>query len=270
MCDIYTNASIAIRTGRDSYTPPIFQRRGVKHGCPLSPILFNIVLEGLLRHLSSCDAGYTLAGYKMNSLAYADDICLAASSKEETQHLLDRCMEYVKWAGFAFNTKKCGSLCLVNQASPIFVDHLYPPRLDTDVIPALSWEDRYSIWGALLVPFVRMPKRNQVFQGLKQPSTQCRVCGRLPKILAHVLNHCSNNRGLVRERHNAILDRIVRAVPPSLGTKFKEQAIPGTTGNNRPDLTIHKARFNLLPVRTVQARCCQRVPSTQFSFEKPG
>ena len=147
MCDIYTNASIAIRTGRDSYTPPIFQRRGVKHGCPLSPILFNIVLEGLLRHLSSCDAGYTLAGYKMNSLAYADDICLAASSKEETQHLLDRCMEYVKWAGFAFNTKKCGSLCLVNQASPIFVDHLYPPRLDTDVIPALSWEDRYKYLG---------------------------------------------------------------------------------------------------------------------------
>eukprot|EP00731_Ephydatia_muelleri_P013713 Em0007g1023a len=26
--------------------------------------------------------------------------------------------------------------------------------------------------------------------------------------------------------------------PPSLGTKYKEQAIPGTTGNNRPDLTI--------------------------------
>ena len=83
----------------------------------------------------------------MNSLAYADDICLAASSKEETQHLLDQCMEYVKWAGFAFNTKKCGSLCLVNQTSPIFVDHLYPPRLDTDVIPALSWEDRYKYLG---------------------------------------------------------------------------------------------------------------------------
>ena len=231
MCDIYTNASIAIRTGRDSYTPPIFQRRGVKHGCPLSPILFNIVLEGLLRHLSSCDAGYTLAGYKMNSLAYADDICLAASSKEETQHLLDRCMEYVKWAGFAFNTKKCGSLCLVNQASPIFVDHLYPPRLDTDVIPALSWEDRYSIWGALLVPFVRMPKRNQVFQGLKQ---------------AMKLHHLS---GIKRSTDQGRAFDSVAQHPDS--TFFTYTGAFLTFPQYR---FIHKARLNLLPVRTVPAR----------------
>ena len=30
----------------------------------------------------------------------------------------------------------------------------------------------------------------------------------------------------------------VRAVPEFLGTKMKEQALPGTTGDNRPDLTI--------------------------------
>ena len=83
--DIYSNASIAIRTGRDSYTPPIFQKRGVKQGCPLSPILFNIVLEGLLRHLSSCDAGYTLAGGKVNSLTYADDICVQLLAKRKSR-----------------------------------------------------------------------------------------------------------------------------------------------------------------------------------------
>ena len=36
--DIYSQATIA-RTGRESYTTPIPQRRGVKQGCPLSPIL---------------------------------------------------------------------------------------------------------------------------------------------------------------------------------------------------------------------------------------
>eukprot|EP00731_Ephydatia_muelleri_P013815 Em0007g1125a len=83
----------------------------------------------------------------VNSLAYADDVCIAASSKEENQHLLDRAMEYVEWAGFAFNAKKCGSLCMINQAPRISVDHLYTPRLGTDVIPALSWEERYKYLG---------------------------------------------------------------------------------------------------------------------------
>ena len=141
--DIYRNASVTIRTGRYSYTPSTFQRRGVKQGCHLSPILFNVVLEGLLRHLASCDVGYTLSGCKVNALAYADDICIAASSKDEIQTLLDRCTQYMELAGFAFkfNAKKCGSLCLVNQASPIYVDHLYTPRLGADVIPALSWDE---------------------------------------------------------------------------------------------------------------------------------
>eukprot|EP00731_Ephydatia_muelleri_P013789 Em0007g1099a len=51
--DIYTDTTIAIKTGRDSYTPDIAQRRGVKQGCPLSPLVFNIALEGLLRHLKT-------------------------------------------------------------------------------------------------------------------------------------------------------------------------------------------------------------------------
>ena len=54
----------------------------------------------------------------------------------------------------------------------------------------------------------------------------------------HVINHCNHNLGMVRERHNAVLERVIRAIPAHLGTKQKEQAIPGTTGANRPDLTI--------------------------------
>ena len=119
--DIYSNASFSVRTGRDSYTPPIPQRHGVKQGCPLSPILFNIVLEGLLKHLGSCDAGYTLAGGKVNSLAYADDICLVAADKVETQGLLNRCMEFVEWAGLKFNAAKCGTPCLVSHICRPFI-----------------------------------------------------------------------------------------------------------------------------------------------------
>ena len=145
--DIYSQATIAVRTGRDFYTTPIPQRCGVKQGCPLSPILFNIVVEGLLRHLSTSQAGYSLAGNTINALAYVDDICVAAASKVEVQDLLDRCVAFSDWAGFRFNARKCGSLCLINQAPQIYVDNLFTPRLGVDVVPALTWADRYRYLG---------------------------------------------------------------------------------------------------------------------------
>ena len=70
------------------------------------------------------------------------------------------------------------------------------------------------------------------------PTTLCCRCGREQETLAHVLNHCHYNLGMVRDRHNSILERIVRAVPEHMGTKMKEQPLPGTSGANRPDLTI--------------------------------
>ncbi|KAL5510137.1 hypothetical protein EMCRGX_G005629 [Ephydatia muelleri] len=58
---VQDGATINVRTGRDSYTTNIPQRFGVKQRCPLSPILFNIVLKGILRHLSTSQAGYSPA-----------------------------------------------------------------------------------------------------------------------------------------------------------------------------------------------------------------
>ena len=154
--DIYSHSTVAIRTGRDSFTPAIPQNRGVKQGCPLSPILFNIALEGLLRYLSESKAGYTLAGHSVNSLAYADDVCVLATSKADLQEVLDKCKGFANWAGLVFNTRKCGSLCLVNHTSRLHVDHLYNPSLGSEAIPALSWEERYKYLGCPVGSY-RMP-----------------------------------------------------------------------------------------------------------------
>ena len=104
--DIYSHSTIAVRTGKESFTPAIPQNRGVKQGCPLSPILFNIVLEGLLKYLATSNAGYTLAGHSINSLAYADDICIIASNREDIQSLLDQCKVFAEWADLTFQREE--------------------------------------------------------------------------------------------------------------------------------------------------------------------
>ena len=44
--------------------------------------------------------------------------------------------------------------------------------------------------------------------------------------------------GLIRQRHNDILQHLVKAVPDTLGNKFVEQEIPGNPERNNPDLVI--------------------------------
>ncbi|KAL5510044.1 hypothetical protein EMCRGX_G005512 [Ephydatia muelleri] len=115
----------------------------LQEGCPLSLILFNVVIEGLLRHLSASQGGYSIAGYNINTLAYADDVCVIASSKTEMQSLLDRCAEFGNWSGFRFDAKKCGSMCMVNQAPRIYA---------TWVATSSQPSHDISTWDALLGP----------------------------------------------------------------------------------------------------------------------
>ena len=59
---------------RAGSTTPIVCGRGVKQGCPLSPILFNFVMEAVIRAVEEVpDAGYKIANSSITSLAYADD-----------------------------------------------------------------------------------------------------------------------------------------------------------------------------------------------------
>ena len=59
--------------------------RGVCQGCVLSPCLFNIYAEYIMRNagLEEAQAGIKIAGRNINNLKYADDTTLMAESKEE-------------------------------------------------------------------------------------------------------------------------------------------------------------------------------------------
>lgn len=73
---------------------------------------------------------------------------MIASSKPELQGLLYQCQTFTTWAGLVFNAKKCGSLCMFNEAPRLYVDHLYSPLLGMEVIPALTWDERYKYLGS--------------------------------------------------------------------------------------------------------------------------
>ena len=62
--------------------------KGVHQGCILSPCLFNVYAEYIMRNsrLNESQAGIKIARRNINNLRYADDNTLMAESKKELDH----------------------------------------------------------------------------------------------------------------------------------------------------------------------------------------
>ena len=64
--------------------------KGVRQGCILSPCLFNLYAEYIMRNaeLEEAQAGIKIARRNINNLKYADDTTLMAESEEKLKSLL--------------------------------------------------------------------------------------------------------------------------------------------------------------------------------------
>ena len=79
-----------VRTGHG--TTDWFQiGKGLRQGCILSPCLFNLYGEYIMRNagLEEAQAGIKISGRNVNNLRYADDTTLMAESEEELKNPLD-------------------------------------------------------------------------------------------------------------------------------------------------------------------------------------
>ena len=75
---------------------PWFQMgKGVHQGCILSPCLFNLYAEYIMRNsgLEEAQTGIKIAGRNINNLRYADDTTLMAESEKELKSLLMKVKE---------------------------------------------------------------------------------------------------------------------------------------------------------------------------------
>ena len=104
--NLYAGQEATVRTGHG--TTDWFQiGKGGRQGCTLSPCLFNLYAEYIMRNtgLEETQAGIKIARGNINNLRYADDTTLMAES-EELQSLLMKVTEESEKVGLKLNIQK--------------------------------------------------------------------------------------------------------------------------------------------------------------------
>ena len=105
--NVYVDQETPVRTGHG--TTDWFQiGKGVHRGCILSPCLFNLFAEHILRNagLDEAQAEIKIAGRNISNLRYADDTTLMAEGEEELKSLLIKAKEESEKVGLKLNIQK--------------------------------------------------------------------------------------------------------------------------------------------------------------------
>ena len=157
--NLYAGQEATVRTGHG--TTYWFQiGKGVRQGYILSPCLFNLYAEHIVRNsgLEEAQAGIKIAGRNINHLRYADDATLMAKSEEELKSLLMKVKEESEKVGLKLTIQKTKIMTsgpitswqideeTGKQCQSLF---FWAPKSLQMVIIAMKLKDAYSLEGKL-------------------------------------------------------------------------------------------------------------------------
>ena len=107
--NIYSHSTTTFSGEYFGKTKEVPIRRGIIQGDALSPYLFIIFLEPLLRWLKQGNYGYTFgtSSTTISSVAYADDLAAITNKLISLQAQLNKLDKYCEWAGMDLGISKC-------------------------------------------------------------------------------------------------------------------------------------------------------------------
>ena len=158
--NLHAGQEATVRTGHG--TTDWFQiRQGVCEGCILSPCLFKLYADYIMRNtgLDEAQAGIKIARRNINNLRYADDTTLMAESKEELKSLLMKVKEESEKSGLKLNIRKTKIMAsgpitswqIDGETLETVTDFIlfFAPISVQMVIAAMKLKDAYSLEGKL-------------------------------------------------------------------------------------------------------------------------
>ena len=121
--DIYSSDKACIKS-QNTRTAFFELHLGVRQGCILSPLLFNIFLCDLAKTFLATESEIKIGNLCINSLFWADDLVLMAESEENLRKLLKILEEYCESNELVINTKKTKCMTF-NKSGRLIVRDFY-------------------------------------------------------------------------------------------------------------------------------------------------
>jgi hypothetical protein len=107
---VYTGSQTQLRVN-GALSQAISVNRGVRQGDPLSPVLFNSVIDLALRHIDK-GIGVSVGKEKLSCLAFADDLVLLASTPKSLQTQFNSIELALRKCGLELNVEKSATIRL--------------------------------------------------------------------------------------------------------------------------------------------------------------
>ena len=140
--NLYAGQEATVRTGHG--TTDWFQiGKAVRHGCILTPCLFSLYAEYIMRNagLDEAQAGIKIAGRNINNLRYADDTTLMGESEEELKSLLMKVKEESEKVSLKLNIQKTKIMA----SGPITSWQIYVETMETVTVYFFGLQN-HCIW----------------------------------------------------------------------------------------------------------------------------
>ena len=141
----FADSRFRVTTGFGS-TAEVHTHAGVGQGDITSPLLWNLVINALLRYLSCANVGYRHeSGVMTSAMAYIDDCALLSESEHGMRVMVQRLNAFYKWAGLTINNAKC-AVCAYDFSTrrQLASTHFL---INGAVIPQMTLHDTYKYLG---------------------------------------------------------------------------------------------------------------------------
>ena len=139
--NLYWNQKAAVRIGNEESEYQSI-KRGVRQGCVMSPDLFNLYSEIIMREIDHLE-GVRLGGRNINHIRYADDTVLVADSNEKLQRLIEGLNVVSLEKGLKMNMRKTQTM-VISRRGEVPRSNI---RIDGSMVEQV---DRFNYLGSLI------------------------------------------------------------------------------------------------------------------------